>query len=71
MELWSNLDVSFAVALGVLAFIAYRDMVHDEDEIRLYFKLPDNSTHDTGLCLLRKDCTCSEVIGAWQDAKAH
>jgi predicted membrane channel-forming protein YqfA (hemolysin III family) len=62
-QLWSSLDVSFAVALGVLAFIAYRDMVRDDDEIRLYFKLPDGTTYDTGLCLLRKDCTRSEVIG--------
>jgi hypothetical protein len=62
-DFWSNLDISFAVALGVLAFIAYRDMVRDEDEVRLYFKLPDGSTYDTGLCLLRKDCTRSEVIG--------
>ena len=60
---WANLDVSFAVALGVLAFVAYREMVNDEDEVRLYFKLPDGTIYDTGLCLLRKDCTRSEVIG--------
>jgi hypothetical protein len=60
---WANLDVSFAVALGVLAFIAYGDMVRDEDEVRLYFKLPNGERHDTGLSLLRKDCTRSEIIG--------
>ncbi|MCF6201100.1 MAG: hypothetical protein L3J42_03065 [Hydrogenimonas sp.] len=59
---WSNLDISFAVALGVLAFLAYRDMLHDEDEVRLFFDVEGRKV-DTGLCLLRKDCTRSEIIG--------
>jgi hypothetical protein len=59
---WSAVDVSFAVALGVLAFMAYREMIRDEDEVRLWFDVEGRRV-DTGLCLLRRDCTRSEVIG--------
>jgi len=59
---WSALDVSFAVALGMLAFVAYRNMIRDEDEVRLYFDTGKQQV-DTGLCLLRKDCTRGEIIG--------
>jgi len=61
---WSAVDVSFAVALGVLAFFAYREMVRGEDEVRLFFDvegLPEPV--DTGLSLLRRDCSRGEVIG--------
>ncbi|WP_457608177.1 hypothetical protein [Nitratifractor sp.] len=59
---WSSLDISFAVALGVLAFVAYRDMLREEDEVLLLFDV-EGETVDTGLCLLRRDCTRSEIIG--------
>jgi hypothetical protein len=61
-SLWGTIDVSFAVSLGILAFFAYRNMVHDEDEVGLYFDV-NGTLHDTGLRLLRKDCTRSEIIG--------
>ena len=61
-EIWSTIDVSFAVALGVLAFLAYRDMVRDDDEIYIYFQVGEKE-YNTGLSLLRKDCTRSEVLG--------
>jgi len=59
---WSAVDVSFAVALGVLAFMAYREMIRDEDEVRLWFDVEGRQI-DTGLCLLRRDCTRSEIVG--------
>ena len=61
-EIWSAIDVSFAVALGVLAFMAYREMVRDDDEIFLYFQVGEME-YNTGLSLLRKDCTRSEILG--------
>ncbi len=62
-DLWNTVDISFAVALGILAFIAYRDIVREKDQIRLIFDVKEETKIDTGLCLLRKDCTRSEVIG--------
>ncbi len=62
-QFWSNLDVSFAVALGILAFLAYKDMIKDEDEIKIFFLLPNNIKIDTKLTILRKDATRSEILG--------
>jgi len=61
-EFWSNLDISFAVALGILAFFAYKDMIKDEDEVSIHFVI-GNEKKDTKLSLLRKDCTRSEILG--------
>jgi len=61
-KVWSAIDTASAVALAVLAFFAYKQMIKDEDEITLYFKV-DGILKDTGLKLLRKDCTRSEIIG--------
>jgi len=61
--IWSAIDVSFAVVLGILAYIAYRNIVRAEDLVRLVFNVEDQQEIDTGLCLLRKNCTRSEVIG--------
>jgi len=61
-NVWSAIDTASAVALAVLAFFAYKQMIKDEDEITLYFKV-DGILKDTGLKLLRKDCTRSEIIG--------
>jgi hypothetical protein len=61
-ELWSVLDVSFAVALGVLAFEGYREFIKSEDEVPIYFRVKGELT-STGLSLLRKDCTRGEILG--------
>jgi len=61
-ELWSVLDVSFAVALGVLAFEGYREFIKSEDEVPIYFRVKDKLT-PTGLSLLRRDCTRGEILG--------
>jgi len=59
---WSVLDTSSAVALAVMAFFAYKNMLRDEDEIELYFKV-QNKTYPINLKLLRKDCTRGEILG--------
>lgn len=61
-EFWSTVDVAFAVALGVMAFFAYREFIRSEDEIEIYFNV-DGIMKDTGLKLLRRDCTRSELQG--------
>lgn len=61
-HLWSIIDVSFAVSLGAMAFVAYREMIKFEDEIIIYFEV-EGKKIDTGLSLLRKDCTRSEIQG--------
>jgi hypothetical protein len=61
-ELWSVLDVSFAVALGVLAFEGYREFIKSEDEVPIYFRVHGKLTA-TGLSLLRRDCTRGEILG--------
>ncbi len=61
-QIWSSVDVTSAVALAALAFFAYRQMLRDDDEVRIMLEV-DGKRHDTGLCLLRKDCTRSEIIG--------
>jgi hypothetical protein len=59
---WSVIDVSFAVALGILAFMAYLEMSRDEDEVELRFDV-EGEIKSTGLKLLRKDCTRGEIVG--------
>jgi hypothetical protein len=61
-NLWSTVDVAFAVALGVMAFLAYREFIKSEDEVKIYFKV-EGKRYDTGLSLLRKDCTRGEILG--------
>ena len=61
-ELWETIDVALAVALGLMAFLAYKDFISSEDEIKLYFKINENKK-DTGLRLLRKNFTRSEILG--------
>jgi len=61
-EFWSAVDVSFAVALGVLAFMGYKEYIKSEDEIKIFFKV-GNKQIDTNLSLLRKDCTRGEILG--------
>ena len=65
-NLWSflsALDTAFAISMGVLAFIAYKKLISAEDEIKIYFKLPDGKLIDTRLTLLRGDCKRSEIMG--------
>lgn len=59
---WGILDVSFAVALGILAFMGYWEYIKSEDEIKIYFKV-DNKRVDTHLSFLRKDCNRGEILG--------
>ena len=62
-NLWTAVDSSFAVALGILAFRVYKDMAKEEDIIELKFKIDDNEPIPTGLSLLRKHFTRSEIMG--------
>ncbi len=61
-DLWGIIDISFAVSLGVLAFLAYRELIRSEDEIKIYF-LVDTQEIDTELTILRKDFTRGELMG--------
>jgi len=61
-DLWGIIDISFAVSLGVLAFLAYRELIRSEDEIKIYF-LVDTQEIDTKLTILRKDFTRGELMG--------
>ena len=61
-DFWSVFDTASAVALAIMAFFAYKDMLHDEDEIELYFKVKDK-VYPINLKLLRKDCTRGEILG--------
>jgi len=61
-QLWQVVDTSFAIALGVLAFFSYKEFMLSKDEIKIYFKI-GNEMIDTGLSLLRKDFSRSEVLG--------
>ncbi|MEA3492273.1 MAG: hypothetical protein U9R27_10275 [Campylobacterota bacterium] len=61
-DLWGVVDVSLAVSLGVMAFLAYRELIRSEDEVRIYF-LVDKNKIDTQLSILRKDFTRGELMG--------
>ena len=62
LKLWTALDVSFAVSLGVIASMVYLEYIKAEDEIKIYFDV-EGDLKNTGLSLLRKDCTRSEIFG--------
>jgi len=62
LKVWTALDVSFAVSLGVIAFMMYVEFIKAEDEIEIYFDV-EGELKNTGLSLLRKDCTRSEIFG--------
>ena len=62
-SIWSAIDISFAVVLGILAYVAYSDIIRAEDQVRLVFNINNTKKVDTGLCLLRKNCTRGEIIG--------
>ncbi|KIM03551.1 MAG: hypothetical protein KU29_11590 [Sulfurovum sp. FS06-10] len=62
-KLWGSVDVALAVALGVMAFLGYQEYIKSEDEVKIYFWIDGIEKKDTGLSLLRKDCTRGEILG--------
>ena len=62
-QLWGVIDVSFSVALGLLAYAGYSKYLRSEDTILIRFKLPDGKYIDTGLSVLRKDFNRQEILG--------
>jgi len=61
-DLYGTLDTASAVALATLAFAGYMEYTRLEDKIKIYFDV-EGKEIDTGLSLLRKDCTRSEIFG--------
>ena len=61
-DFWSVVDTSSAVAMALLAFLAYKDILKGDDEIAIYFVV-NGKRKDTKLSLLRKDCTRGEILG--------
>ena len=61
-DIWSTIDVAFAVSLGIMAFLAYLEFIKSEDRIEIYFSV-DGILKNTTLSLLRKDCTRGEIMG--------
>jgi len=61
-DIWSALDSSFAVAMGILAIFVYQELAREEDIIEIKFKI-DNKIVDTGLSLLRRNFQRSELMG--------
>jgi len=61
-DYWGVIDTSSAVALAVLAGLAYWEFIKGEHTIKIYF-LVDGKKIDTGLSLLRKDFSRSELLG--------
>ena len=61
-ELYGTFDTASAVALATLAFLGYMDYIRMEDKVKIYFDV-NGERIDTGLSLLRKDCTRSEIFG--------
>ena len=61
-DYWGVLDTSSAVALAILAGLAYWDYIKGENIIKIYF-LVNGKKIDTGLSLLRKDFSRSELLG--------
>ncbi len=61
-DIYGVLDVASAVALSVLAFLGYMEFIRSEDEIEIVFNI-EGEHKSTGLSVLRKDCTRSEIMG--------
>jgi len=62
-ELWGAVDSSFAVAVGILAIFVYKEMARAQDIIELKFQIGNKEPIETGLSLLRKNFTRSEIMG--------
>lgn len=61
-DLYKDLGTSSTLALAVLALIGYWEYVRSEDAISIFFKIGDEEK-DTGITVLRKNCSRSEVMG--------
>ena len=61
-DYWGVVDTSSAVALAILAGFAYWEYIKGENTIKIYF-LANGKKIDTGLSLLRKDFSRSELLG--------
>ena len=61
-DIWMAVDSATAVALSVLAFLGYLEYIRSEDEIDIVFDV-EGQRKKTGLSILRKDCTRSELMG--------
>lgn len=61
-KFWGIIDIAFSVALGIMAFLAYKEFIQSEDEIKIYFDVEGKEV-ETGLSLLRKDCSRGEILG--------
>ena len=62
-DIWGALDSSFAVAVGFLAIFVYKELAKEQDAIELKFKIGNHKPISTGLTLLRKNFTRSELMG--------
>ena len=63
-NVFGAIDTATAVALATLAFLGYYEYTKLEDEIKIYFLIKEtNEKVDTGISILRKYCTRSEVWG--------
>jgi len=69
-QFWGVVDTASAVALSILAFMGYREYIKSEDEIKIYFNV-EGKVEDTGLSLLRKDCTRGEIVGLLEMMQTH
>lgn len=61
-EFYGALDVGAAVALAVFAMWGYAEYSKQEQSIAIYFQV-EELKKKTGLSLLRKNCTRSELLG--------
>lgn len=61
-EFYGALDVAAAVALAVFAMWGYMEYSRQEESIAIFF-LVSNEKKKTGLSILRKNCTRSELLG--------
>ncbi len=55
-------DTSSAVAVAILAMFVYYEYIKQEESIKIYF-LENGKKIDTGLSLLRKEFSRSEILG--------
>lgn len=61
-DIWGVIDTSSAVALALLAAVAYYEYIKGDDVIKIYFQT-GNKKIDTKLSLLRKEFSRSELLG--------
>jgi len=61
-KLYLDIGAASTVALAVLAYLGYLEYIESEDPIGIYFQI-DEEEIDTGLTVLRKNCTRGEVLG--------